>query len=81
MKNNLLKKFGMEKEYLDWKTNLPVDPKVGDKFIVTGGVLKGKRGTITKEELSYFYINVDGAAYGDMTCERENFSKYLKLIK
>lgn len=73
-------KFGLEQEYMDWKTKLPVIPKVGDEFIIIGGGLEGKKGVITKEELSYFYIDIHGTPYDNIICEKKNVSKYLKFI-
>lgn len=46
-------KFGLEKEYLDWKTNLPVSLDqlhVGSRFIVTKGKLKGTKGKIVRSQ-------------------------------
>lgn len=49
-------KFGMEQEYLDWKTNLPVTLDkihIGSKFIVTEGSLKGREGKVIKSQANH----------------------------
>lgn len=59
----LLKKFGFEREYLDWKTNLPVSPeqlKVGTKFVVTKGGYEGRKGIITSVNLYDYETDMIG---------------------
>jgi len=75
-------KFGMEQEYLDWKTNLPVSIeklKVGTKFKVIKGPYEGREGTIIGKSSDGYESDIKGSVTNVFVHERT--LDYIKLIK
>jgi len=76
-------KFGMEQEYLDWKTNLPIDIsqiKVGSLFVVTQGPYEGRKGKIIRDDYDRYVTDMKSKDGSEIVAMKDRLN-LIKLIK